>query len=313
MQSVGGGGNTWSGVLALGQFDGVHLGHRTVVRAAAALAGEVGGEPGALSFWPPAERVLRPESAPPLLATREQDERWLKEAGAKVVRWWGFDAATGGLSGEEFLERLAEAYPGLRGVACGEDFSFGKGGAWGAEELQVLGARLGWRVAVAEGVEHGGERISSTRIRAAVARGKLEEARAMLGRSFAVSGRVVHGRAVGRTRGLPTANVEPLLGAEGVWPLPGVYAGRLRLEDGRVPWGGVFVPDRADGRQSVFGGVMEIHLPGFSGDLYGAAVELRLGRRLRGFTAFGSEAEAAERIRRDLQEMEDEAGRIESV
>jgi FAD synthase len=92
-----------------------------------------------------------------------------------------------------------------------------------------------------------------------------------------------------------------------------VYAGRLRLEDGRAPWGGVFVPDRGDGRQSVFGGVMEIHLPGFSGDLYGQRVELRFGRRLRGFVAFGSEAEARERIRRDLQEMEDEAGRIEEA
>ncbi len=123
MSAVGGGGETWSGVLALGQFDGVHVGHRAVVRAAAALAGEVGGAAGALSFWPPAERVVRPESAPPLLATREQDERWLKDAGAEVVRWWGFDRATAGLSGEAFLGRLAEAFPGLRGVACGEDFS----------------------------------------------------------------------------------------------------------------------------------------------------------------------------------------------
>lgn len=294
--------------VALGQFDGVHRGHGAVVEAARGALGVEGGEVRVVTFRPHVLAVLRGDGGPELLTTEGQKERLLKAAGADEVEVWRFDRALAGISAEGFWEKLKGAVPGLAAVATGDNFRFGAGGAGDAGLLGRVAAADGVVAAVAERVEWGGAVVSSSRVREAVKEGDTVAAAAMLGRAFSLVGEVVHGRAVGRTRGLPTVNVRPELS---IRPLPGVYAARVRVE-GRGEWAaGAFVPDAGDGRQEVFGGVVEAHLLGFEGDLYGAGAEVKFGRRLRGFRAFGSEEEASAAIRRDLEEVRREDERFD--
>ncbi len=128
--------------------------------------------------------------------------------------------------------------------------------------------------------------------------GDLPLARTMLGRPFTLAGTVVHGRAVGRTLGFPTANIRPVLP---IRPAPGIYAARLRLHDGPHP-GAAFVPDPADPAQAHFGKVVEVHVPGLSRNLYELAVEISFTRRLRGHMPFPDAATASAQIARDTAE-----------
>jgi len=293
--------------VALGEFDGVHRGHRAVVEAARRALGAAGGEVRVVTFWPHVLAVLRGDGGPELLTTERQKERLLKAAGADAVDAWRFDRALAGMPAEEFWEKLKGAVDGLAAVATGDNFRFGAGAAGDAGLLGRLAARDGVAAVVAPRVEWGGAAVSSSRVREAVRGGDMAAAAAMLGRAFSLEGEVVHGRAVGRTRGLPTVNVKPDLA---IRPLPGVYAARVKTAAGGEWAAGAFVPDADDGRQAVFGGVAEAHLLGFDGDLYGTRVELKFGRRLRGFRPFGGEAEASAAIRRDLEEVERENERF---
>ena len=190
----------------------------------------------------------------------------------------------------------------LAGVAVGANFTFGCGREGTALGLAGLAQAAGLEKAiVVPPVQWKGADISSSRIRAAVEAGDMEAAEAMLGRPFALEGTIVHGRGEGRQNGLPTANVRPTLA---IRPRPGVYAARLSLENAAGAPGGAFVPDGTDEAQRVrFGDVVEVHVAEGQGDWYGREADVVFRKRMRGFMAFASEAEAAVQIRKDIEEM----------
>ncbi len=285
-------------VLAIGQFDGVHRGHQAVFRAAAESARKRKGIPGCLTFSPHIAQLLNPARAPLLLAAPEQSQALICACGIQQIHTFPFTREFAAMGPEDFLSLLKIEFPSLAEVVVGRNFTFGKDRAGNQDTLPGFAKALGLRAQIVPHVEWDGAPISSTRIRAAVQAGDLPLAKAMLGRAFSLAGTVVHGRAIGRTIGFPTANIRPVLP---IRPAPGIYAARLLLHDGPHP-GAAFVPDPADPAQAHFGKVVEIHVPGLSRNLYDVAVEISFTRRLRGHLFFPDAATASEQIARDVDE-----------
>ena len=205
-------------VLALGMFDGVHLGHRALIRQAAEAARRLGAEAVAFTFTDAPGKLLHlPVTS---LSTPSQRVSWLKEAGADRVDMVDFTQSFADLSPEGFLAYLRERYD-VAALAAGFNYTFGRYGAGTAETLKQLGAEHGFPVLIAEPVLLDGEPVSSTRIRARISEGAMEAARALLGRPYTLTGSVVSARHIGHTLGYPTANLET---GEQLLPLDGVYA-----------------------------------------------------------------------------------------
>lgn len=291
-------------VLALGQFDGIHLGHQAVLRAARDLASNLGAAARCLTFQPHVMRVIDPDHAPLELATPGQNAVRVRACGLDGLDVFPFDCDWAARSALDFLRALPDiARAPVVGVAAGSDFAFGRNREATATELPAL--------AVAEGIPHtvvvppvlwNGAPVSSSRIRAAVADGDAESAAAMLGRPFALEGNVVHGRAVGRQHGLPTANVRPVLP---IRPKPGVYAARLADVGAATTLpAAAFVPDPTDPEQiAKFGDVVEVHVLGASGNWYNHHVEVQFLHRLRPYISFPEQHTASAQIRLDLEAM----------
>ncbi|NCA82178.1 MAG: riboflavin biosynthesis protein RibF, partial [Opitutae bacterium] len=282
-------------VLAIGQFDGVHLGHQSVFRAAVDSARRIDGIPGCLTFFPHVAQLLDPARAPLLLATPEQNQALIAACGIQQIHTFPFTRALAAMGPDAFLSLLKLELPNLAEIVVGQNFTFGKDRAGNRDTLPELARALGLCAQIVPHVERDGAPISSSRIRAAVRAGDLPRAKAMLGRAFSLRGTVVHGRAVGRKIGFPTANIRPELP---IRPAPGIYAARLRLHDGPHP-GAAFVPDPADPAQAHFGQIVEVHLPDLARNLYDLAVEISFTRRLRGHMPFPDAAAAAAQIARD--------------
>lgn len=283
-------------VLAIGQFDGVHLGHQAVFRVAVESAHDLGGVPGCLTFSPHVAQLLDPTHAPLLLATAEQNQNLITACGIHQIHTFPFTREFAAMGPVEFLSLLKMEFPSLSTVVVGRNFTFGNNRAGNSSILPDLAQPLGLRARIVPHVEFEGLPVSSTRIRNAVLAGDLPLARAMLGRPFSLSGPVVHGRADGRKLGFPTANIRPALPLR---PAPGIYAARLLLQDGPHP-GAAFVPDPSDPAQAHFGTVVEIHVPGFTRDLYDLEVGISFTRRLRGHLPFPDAASASAQIARDV-------------
>jgi riboflavin kinase/FMN adenylyltransferase len=284
--------------LALGQFDGVHLGHARVLAAASAAATAAGGKAAALVFSPSPAEVLSPRGAPPPLASGEETGELAAACGVKEIFRVPFTEGTAALAPEEFVFCLTKAFPALRALACGWNYTFGRGAAGDAARLAALAGERGIATEIVPPVEVGGEPVSSTRVRAALEAGDAAEAAALLGRRYALAGPVVRGRQVGRTIGFPTANIDA---AGRFLPAPGVYAVEVFLPDGSAPRrGAAFFPDPADPAQQAANGAVEVHIPSFEGDLYGKRLEIALVRRLRGHHSFDTLAALAAQLARDI-------------
>ena len=285
-------------VLALGVFDGVHLGHRRIIAAAAEAARRRGAPTAALTFFPHPREVL--EGTPPtLLLPPEERLRRLRLAGADDAGAIRFTPELARMEPNEFLAELARL-TGLAGIAVGAHWRFGSGGTGNRETIAAFAAERGLAFAAPEELELGGERVSSSAIRRLTAAGELDTAAAMLGRPCRIFGRVVRG--FGEAAHLlraPTANLEP---AFGVTPPDGVYAGAVPFPGGkRIPAAvniGVSPTfDRPGGTRRR----IEVHLIGFSGSLYGELLEVELLERLREERRFGSPELLARQIRADAE------------
>jgi riboflavin kinase/FMN adenylyltransferase len=205
-------------VLALGMFDGVHVGHQALLSQAAAMARALQAQTVAFTFTDAPGKLLHlPVTS---LSTPEERTRWLKAAGADRVDMVDFTRAFADLSPEAFLDYLRARYH-VAGLAAGFNYTFGKYGAGTAQTLRELGEKHGFRVLIAEPVLVDGEPVSSTRIRALVNEGRMEAARTLLGRPYTLTGPVVSARRIGHRLGYPTANVEA---GEQLLPPDGVYA-----------------------------------------------------------------------------------------
>ena len=213
-------------MAAIGNFDGVHLGHRENLAAAVREARSAGVRAVAITFDPHPERFLRPARAPRLITPTPERLRLLVETGIDAVLVLHFDAALAGLSARDFVERVLVGALGIRSVHEGQSFRFGHGAEAGVREMAAMGAELGFAVHVHEAVRVRGLDVSSSAIRALVAAGDVRRARWMLGRPFVVLSTPASGRGIGSRLLVPTVNLAPY---DELLPALGVYVTRLRM------------------------------------------------------------------------------------
>jgi riboflavin kinase/FMN adenylyltransferase len=219
--------------LTIGNFDGVHAGHRQILRRLAALAKERGWKPSALTFDPHPTRVVAPERRPALMTSPERRVELLAEAGIEQVLILPFTPQIARLSPEEFARRIVAGRLGARCVLVGANFHFGHHQAGGVRSLADLGRELGFQTEIVPAVARRGRVVSSSAIRSLIRAGRVSLAARLLEGPYAVDGDVVRGRGVGATQTVPTLN---LATAAEVIPKPGVYVTRTRDLDSGCVW-----------------------------------------------------------------------------
>jgi riboflavin kinase/FMN adenylyltransferase len=291
-------------VLTVGNFDGLHVGHRVILERVVRRARDLQGEAVVYTFEPHPRKVLRPDVPLGLLTTLEQKTELLEEFGVDVLIVEPFTLEFARTAPESFIREVLHGRIRPLEVYVGYDFHFGRDRAGSMRLLTEMGPKLGFAVAILPEVTLGGGDVNSTRIREVLAEGRVEEAALMLGRPYSVRGRVVAGERRGRSLGFPTANLEP---ENQVLPAAGVYAGRLRFLDGGSPGRGAELASVANvGTRPTFGAagrlVVEAHLLDFAGDVYGRRVELTFAHHLRGERRFPSAELLREQIAADLAE-----------
>lgn len=282
------------GVVTLGSFDGVHLGHQALVRATVTLARRLGVPAIMLSFEPLPREYLQPQAPPARLTNLRERWRVLQGMGLDALVLLRFGEALRQMTGNEFLELLTKRLA-VRGVVVGHDFRFGRGGEANAEFLQVAGREAGFSVEVVSPVETEGARVSSSAVRTALANGAFGEAARLLGRPYSMRGRVVAGQQLGRTLGFPTANLRL---RRRVSPLQGIYAVRVKgvADEG---WPAV----ASLGTRPTVGGVeplLEVFLLDYSADLYGRELEVEFIAHLRDELRFESVELMVAQMHRDV-------------
>jgi riboflavin kinase/FMN adenylyltransferase len=278
--------------IAIGNFDGVHLGHREVLRRVQEGARARGARAVLVTFEPHPAEVLAPERRPRLLQTRRQKLSALEEEGIEAVLVLPFDLALAALSAEAFLEHLIAALT-LVSVHVGSGFRFGRGREGDLALLRSLGARQAFLVDEVPPVSLDGVRVSSSRIREAVVAGDVGAARHLLGRPYAVEGRVERGAGRGAGITFPTAN---LAVENEILPRRGVYVTETVAAALRWPSvTNVGVRPTFDGTRLT----VESHLIDYAGDLYGERIEARFLARLRDERRFADTSELADQIARD--------------
>ena len=286
-------------VITVGNFDGVHLGHRALIGAARRRAEREGADVVAATFQRHPLTVLRPESAPPAIMDAPQRMAALLDAGVDRIEWLATDAGVLGLEPRAFVERMVERCSPV-GWIEGPDFRFGKRAAGDIDLLRELGDEFGFAVETVEPVEATLRnaarcRVSSSVVRWLVAQGRVSDARLCLGRPFAVRGEVVEGEKRGREIGFPTANLDT---GERLLPADGVYAGSVEL-DGVEHLAAVSVGSKPTfgERQRAF----EAYVMDFDGALYGRTIEVKLLRWLRDQAPYPSLEPLIEQMRRDVE------------
>jgi riboflavin kinase / FMN adenylyltransferase len=289
--------SSMNSVVALGNFDGVHLGHQAVVRRAVEEGSRRGAKVVAATFDPHPRAVLAPGSEPRLLTTLEMRREELLGHGVDEVWAIRFDEALSRKSPEEFVRDVLVGEIGASAVVVGENFRFGHRAAGDFRELERLMRGFGGEAYAVPVRSEGGEApISSTRIRRLVGEGEVAEAARLLGRPYVLRGDVVVGDKRGRTIGFPTANVvaDPAL----VVPARGVYAGFVRVgKDTYAACTNIGVAPTFERRESR----VEVYLLGFEGDLYGREVDVSFLQRIREEKRFSGVEELKTQISRDVE------------
>jgi riboflavin kinase/FMN adenylyltransferase len=290
-------------VLTVGNFDGLHVGHRRILATVIGRARALEGEAAVYTFDPHPRKVLAPERAPRLLTTLEQKLELLAAAGVDVTIVEPFDLDFARVPAERFVrEVLFERIAPLE-VYVGYDFRYGRDREGSMRTLTELGPHLGFAVTIVPEVKLGSRDVNSTRIRELLEQGQVVEAALLLGRRYTIRGSVVEGARRGRTLGFPTLN----LAAENeVLPQVGVYACTLRfLDAGMPPAGSVHLAVTNVGRRPTFGDldqpITEAHLLDFSADAYGRRVELAFVEQLRAEQRFASVEALRAQIARDVE------------
>lgn len=287
-------------VVALGFFDGVHLGHQQIIASAVARAAAEGVEAGLFTFRAHPMQVLRPSSAPPVLTLFEEKVALLSQTGLHCVYWDDFTLDFSRLSPEAFARDVLRHRLGVVGTVVGPNYRFGAGASGDVATLAALGAAHGFAVEVVAPFEVDGAMVSSTRVRTAVAAGDVETAARLLGRPYVAQAQVVRGDGRGRTIGFPTANLE--VAAEKLLPADGVYAVRVRIADAwRAGVANLGLRPTFDAQRRT----LEAHVFDFDGDLYGSPVEIAFHHRIRGEQKFSSVPALIDQIGRDADAARD--------
>jgi len=281
--------------VTVGSFDGVHLGHQAVLREIDRRARAAGRASVLVTFDPHPLEVVNPGAAPPLLTTGPERLEILALSPLDYVLLVRFDRHLASLTPEEFVRGVLLKRCAVRELVIGHDHGFGRGRSGDVDTLRRLGRSHGFEVDVVPPVDFGGQHVSSSRIRRAVAGGDLSTAAAMLGRRYGVVGRVGEGERRGRPLGVPTINLSELSPRK-LLPPDGVYAVRVEWRGGSA--GGMMNqgprPTFEDGRR-----VLEAHIFDFDGDLYGEWVRIEWIERLRDIERFGSVEQLQKQLERD--------------
>lgn len=282
--------------VAIGMFDGVHLGHQQVIRQAVTDAEQHEGLAVALTFDRHPNAVVAPERVPPLIYSLPQKLRCLETLGVDATLLLPFDEGLSRKAGEEFVLDLARELGSLQSICVGSAFTFGHKRSGDLELLRRLGAELGFAVHGVAAVSLDGEVVSSTRIREAVGAGKLDFAGQMLGRAYALASQVVRGDRLGRKLGFPTANLD----VQGrLLPPAGVYAAHARAE-GRSFRAVLNIGTRPTLAAAASSWRAEVHLLDFEGDLYDRELEVTFTAKLRDEKRFPSLDELRAQIAADV-------------
>lgn len=290
-------------VLTIGNFDGLHVGHRAIMQTVVNRARDLSGEAVVYTFDPHPRKVLQPERAPRLLMTLDQKLEMLESLGVDVAIVEPFDRDFAAVSPDVFVRQYIHERIQPMEVYVGYDFHYGRDREGSMRLLTETGPRLGFAVTIIPEVSINGIDVNSTRIRSLLEEGDVAQAANLLERPYSVRGAVVEGDRRGRTIGFPTANLAP---ESEILPAAGVYAGHLRLIEGTRPVEPSYRAVTNVGRRPTFrdgqGLMAEAHLIDFEGDLYGRNLELSFEIRLRPEQKFDGVDALREQIARDVIE-----------
>ena len=289
--------------LTVGVFDGVHLGHQHLLRKLVEQASREGLIPGVITFDRHPEEVLSPEKKLIYLTDLEQRKELIRASGIQLIVILSFTPELSQLTAREFIQLLRK-YLKLRLLVIGPDFALGRNREGNVETLKTLGKELGFRVLPVLPFEVGGEVVRSTLIRQALLRGELKRVAKLLGRNFTLRGKVVPGADRGKELGFPTANIWP--NSLKVLPPDGVYATRVQVGQRTFP------SVTNIGVRPTFGSGerwIEVHIPGFRGDLYGKRLNLEFVKRLRDELRFASPEELKQQITQDIRKAQNTIGK----
>jgi riboflavin kinase/FMN adenylyltransferase len=285
--------------LAIGFFDGVHLGHQQIIRQTISDARQHDALAVVLTFDRHPNSIVAPDKVPPLIYSLSQKLRAIESLGADALLLIQFDKKFSEQTGEEFIRSLTRGFGKVHSVCVGADFVFGHKRSGNVELLKKLGAELNFSVHGLSAVSLDGQVVSSTRIRETIRVGDFDAASQMLGRTYAISSCVVEGDKLGHKLGFPTANLDA---TSLVLPPNGVYSGCTKLKGQfyRAALNIGLRPTVAANKPQLR---VEAHLLDFNGELYGKELEIEIGEKLRDERKFASPVELREQIVCDIAEV----------
>ncbi|MCD6169974.1 MAG: bifunctional riboflavin kinase/FAD synthetase [Candidatus Latescibacteria bacterium] len=286
-----------SSVVTIGAFDGVHIGHATILRQLSKISSKTASPALMVTFEPHPQEVLNPKGAVSLLTTKAEKLKILASLGTQTVVVLPFTARLAGLSPEEFVREIVVRKLGAHRLVIGYNHTFGKGRSGNVETLRKLGNKWRFKVDVVSPVVVDGQPVSSTRIRALLGEGKVSQAAELLGRNYSFFGRVCRGEGLGRRLGFPTANLR-LEDPRKLIPTTGVYAVRATLPAHRR------VGVMNIGYRPSFGGTqrtVELYLLGFQGDLYDTEIKVELIAKIRDEKRFLRKEALVKQIEDDIK------------
>lgn len=288
-----------NGVITIGNFDGVHIGHQALFYEVIERAHAIEGTSIAMTFEPHPLRVLKKNHTPPLITLLEQKAELIERSGIDVLICVPFTLEFAAITAVAFVEDLLVRKIGMKTIVLGEDYAFGKNREGNIELLNTLAPRLGFEVIVTSlirSIQGVSERISSTAIRELVQAGEMQQACKMLGRHFQLRGTVVAGRdRGGKLLGFPTANLKI---EEELCPKTGIYAVTVETRRGvHLGVANIGYSPTFDDRQFT----VEVHLLDFNEAIYGEKIRVNFVKRLRGEIKFGSIQELKHQIRKDIE------------
>jgi len=276
-------------VVALGVFDGVHRGHREIIKCAVTQARKIKGTSLALTFWPHPQR----EGS---LYSLEHRLRLIAELGIDVCIVVNFNRGFARISADDFIAKILVKKIGVSFVCVGKNFRFGRFALGDYKKLAQGGKKYGFRVKALKVVRSAGTPVSSTVIRKLIKKGRIKEAQSLLGRPVTVLGSVIKGSSLGRVLGVPTANIDP---HHEVIPPPGIYAGRIFLS-GKLYEGACYIGARPTIHSKNRSTRIEVHIFGLHKDIYGKFLEIRFVRLIRPDKRFPSLQELSSQMKKDI-------------
>jgi riboflavin kinase/FMN adenylyltransferase len=283
------------GCITIGNFDGVHRGHASMLQQLRSLGREISGPAVAITFDPHPIAVLRPEFTPPVLTTIEDRKRLLRQAGADEVIVLPVTSGLLEMTAEQFFRDVIVGKFRAQGVVEGPNFHFGKDRRGDVDRLQELCRSQGIQCHIAKSFDDAGSMISSSRIRELICARAMTAAVELLGHPYRMSGIVRHGAGRGRTIGFPTANLAEI---QTLLPAHGVYAGATEINGRRYPAAVSVGPNPTFGEHRE---KIECHIDGFTGDLYGQKLAIDLLSEVRALQSFSSVNELISQIRSDIE------------